>query len=389
MRRPKQKMFGKVKCGASSVKKLILLICFVSLGVIVYFEVRARYIYLWQTEEDEAFEDNDNETPVVAVDVYAWLLLPDTPLVASRYKIEELLGAGFVSRAYSGIDIITQEKVVLKFTYINVTENTSPTPLKGIPDNVLKLKALQQEYTTYQHFHNTRLLQSYFYGDYSGFKVLVTQQGGKSLIQLQELNRNWSQEDVYQIARNIISDLQQLHGVSYLHNDMHTGNIAFNNVNQTSYKINLIDFNSCKNYRNPLTLQHIKQKRNYFRVPTHRFSPPCYFQKQVCSRRDDLYSLGYILVMLFSEHSNCSPLYTLDCPERKGHYWFGPSLPWVEVIGKQNLIDFMKNTTFNILNAPNDYRQQLPDAFRKYFEHLETLEFSSKPDYEYLVDLFV
>ena len=252
-----------------------------------------------------------------------------------------------------------------------------------------RLKLLQREYATYQSFRNTRLLQSFFYGEHKGFKVLVTQQGGKSLIQHQEMSTKWSREDVYQIARNIIWDLEQLHGKSFIHNDMHTGNIAFKKINETSYQVNLIDFNGVKKYRDSDTLQHLEQKRNFFRVPIHRFSPPCYFEKKTCSRRDDLFSLGYMLVMLASEYANCSPLYVFTCPGERKDDWFGPPLPWAKVTGKQNLIDFMTSISLNILKAPDDYHQQLPDNFRLYFEHLESLQFTSKPDYAYLADLFL
>lgn len=388
----------------SAIKTIIIALCFLSCFVF-YLELRARYMYQWQDgggdikgsrmgvegegiEIEEGDDDVNIDTAPQAVDVYEFFSQPDVPLVASRYKIQERLGAGFVSRAYSGLDLRTQQKVVLKFTYINITENSSPTPLKGIPDNVLKLKALQNEYSTYKSFTNTRLLQAFFYGEYNGFKVLVTQQAGKSLQQLQELNRKWLKEDVNQIARNIILDLEQVHDKSYIHNDMHTGNIAFD-VNESTYRVNLIDFNSCKRFRDTDTFQHFEQKRNFFRVPIHRFSPPCYYQGKTCSRRDDMTSLGYMLVMLASEYANCAPIYSFSCPaEKSGAYWFGPPLPWVQVTGKQNMIDFMKNISFDILNAPNDYRHQLPDNFRKYFEHLQTLQFTTRPDYAHLVSLF-
>lgn len=371
------------------MKKILIALGFVCC-IVLYIELRARFIYQWQIGEVGEDEEEDvDATPPEEVDVYAFFREPNLPLVASRYRVQEPLGKGFVSRAYAGLDIVTQEEVVLKFTYINVTENTSPTPLKGIPDNVLQLKALQQEYATYRALKNSRLLQAYYYGDYQGFKVLVTQRGGQSLFQHQENIRIWSKNDVFQIARNIIYDLEQLHDKSYIHNDMHTGNIAFK-VNDSSYQVNLIDFNSCKRYRSMKTLQHYDEKNNYFRVMIHRFSPPCYYKKKICSRRDDLASLGYMVIMLASEYANCSPIYTFSCPEtRTDGYWFGPALPWVKVTGRQNMIDFMTNISFNILNSPNNYRHQLPDNFRLYFEHLETLQFTSRPDYSYLASLFL
>lgn len=372
----------------SPTKAIVFVAC-----CVLYLQATSYFVYQWQLirenrEDDSQDDETYDDSPSEVVDVYSSLQSTGIPLVATRFKVQEPLGSGFVSHAFSGIDVNTNESVVLKFTYVNVTESLSPTPLKGIPDSVLRLKALQQEYMVYQSMKDTRLLQSHFYGDYNSFRVLVTQKGGKSLIQHQEIHKEWSKADIHQIAYDIILDLEQLHDKSFIHNDMHTGNIAFKKINENMSQVNLIDFNSCKRYRSPTTFKHFQQKHNYFRVPLHRFSPPCFYKEKHCSRRDDLFSLGYMLVMLASEYANCSPLYSFSCPQVPHGFWFSPPLPWAKVSGKQNLIDFMTGISFNILNAPNNYRHELPSNFRQYFEHLESLEFESKPDYGHLASLF-
>ena len=121
--------------GMSSMKKCIIFVC-LGASIMLFLEVRARFIYGQLQgdggEDEEGDEEGDDvyAAPPAAVDVYALLQEPGNSLVASRFQVQELLGTGFVSHAYSGIDMNTQERVVLKFTHINVTENTSPTPLK-------------------------------------------------------------------------------------------------------------------------------------------------------------------------------------------------------------------------------------------------------------------
>ena len=385
MKRSKQKRV--FTCGISPIKKFIIFVSIMA-SLVIYLDLRNRYIYQWQEEgegDDEVAEDDTSEA---AIDLFAALQSPDVPLVANRYKIQEVLGTGFVSHAYSGVDVKTQEEVVLKFTYINLTESSSPFPLKGIPESVLRLRALKREYETYRSFRNTRLLQSYYYGDFIDYKVLVTQKGGESVLQHQKNNRKWSKRDIYELARNVILDLEQLHNKNFIHNDMHTGNIAFKEANQTLYQVNLIDFNGAKRYRDINTFEHYPQKRNYFRVPIHRFSPPCYYKKLTCSRRDDLISLGYMLVMLSSEHANCAPIYTFSCPENMSNELLSPTLPWTKISLKQNLIDFMINISCDILQSPDSYHEKLPENFRKYFEHMQSLQFDAKPNYSYLLSLF-
>jgi hypothetical protein len=86
------------------------------------------------------------------------------------------------------------------------------------------------------------------------------------------------------------------------------------------------------------------------------------------SRRDDLESLGYMLVIL-------AKLY----------------VPWLEIV-KSNTIDFL--TKFNkvlklkLTTTPEQLCKGLPEEFTKYVQYCRGLEFEQDPDYDYLRSLF-
>lgn len=161
--------------------------------------------------------------------------------------------------------------------------------------------------------------------------------------------------------------------------------------------MNVIDFNDCHQYRSDTPPHaHFPPRVNPYRVPIHRYSPPCVFRRQFCTPRDDLIALGYILIMLSSKYANCYDLHFLHCTksengiplhDNKAIPEYSPPLPWISVSTRSELVSFMKAISYNILNAPNDYRGLMPAPFRKYFEHVLSLHYDSKPDYNHLVSV--
>lgn len=126
----------------------------------------------------------------------------------------------------------------------------------------------------------------------------------------------------------------------------------------------LIDFGLSKRYRNQRTHQHIPFREDCNLTGTARYcSINAHHTEQ--SRRDDLESLGYILIYFL-----------------KGH------LPWQGIsrgvpTGHMSIIEQTKiNTSVDSLCS------DLPVEFKKYIEYCRSLEFQTKPDYKYLRRIF-
>lgn len=143
------------------------------------------------------------------------------------FKLGEFLGSGYVSEVYTGENIQSGERVIIKMTAINESESIFSGPkqnLNGIPESVKKLARLNREFDMYKRLNTSRLLKAYWYGRHGNFQALVVQRVGPSLQEHQINRRNWTREDVFQIGANVILDLEQIHEQSFTHDDIHMVN---------------------------------------------------------------------------------------------------------------------------------------------------------------------
>lgn len=144
--------------------------------------------------------------------------------VSPRFRLGNVLGIGYVSTVYSGVNLETGQNVVIKLTALNETELNLKTPqksLNGIPLSIQKLKRLDKEYDMYRRLNSTRLLKAFWYGRFENYQALVVQRVGKSLQEHQKLNHGWTIEDIYHIGVNAVLDLEQIHEQSFTHDDIH------------------------------------------------------------------------------------------------------------------------------------------------------------------------
>jgi serine/threonine protein kinase len=145
--------------------------------------------------------------------------------------------------------------------------------------------------------------------------------------------------------------------------------------------VHLIDFGLAKEYQDPETHKHTeyhdKHKlggtTRYASVNNHLGISTC---EAICrryvtnctlvqSRRDDLESLGYIMI-----------------------YFCRGSLPWqgLKAATEDERNELVKEKK---MNTPiEDLCHGLPDAFTSYFKHVQTLKFDDRPNYSYLRKLF-
>ena len=124
-------------------------------------------------------------------------------------------------------------------------------------------------------------------------------------------------------------------------------------MNKQTNKLNLIDFGFCKRFDYDGT--HIEQglirniigTPNFISISTHELNE--------LSRRDDLESLGYMLIYLFMG-----------------------KLEW-EHITDNNII---KNMKYNIFE-----NTQIPLVLLEYIKYIKNMEFNENPDYNRIISL--
>lgn len=165
------------------------------------------------------------------------------------------------------------------------------------------------------------------------------------------------------IGRRMVDILEGIHSRDRIYRDLKPENIMIDYEDN----IYLIDFGMSKYYIDPITKTHIKISFDKKLSGTARYVSVNTHKGIEQSRRDDLESLGYVLVFLIKK-----------------------TLPWMGVnaaTGKEKnyLIGKIKDQTREIDLCKDIYGQKY---FVKYFKYIKNMEFDEKPDYDFLRGLF-
>lgn len=134
---------------------------------------------------------------------------------------------------------------------------------------------------------------------------LVMERLGPNLFQVMQRRRGrprlmgnglfFSAEEILTIGQQIVSALQTLHNRSFVHRDVHPGNIVYDRAQN---RVLLIDYTAASRYCNPATRRHYVRRR-CGAIGSCDFTSMNRHRGYALSRRDDLESLDYVLVYLF------------------------------------------------------------------------------------------
>lgn len=162
---------------------------------------------------------------------------------------------------------------------------------------------------------------------------------------------------VMMIGIQALGLLSVLHEKGWVHGDVCPENFFFGAENPT---LHLGNFHSAKSFRSRLLRVHVPRERDPERSGSLHFKSRDTHSKWTASRRDDLESLGYVLV----------------------HAYHG-KLPW-SMLGKKDDKEVLKLKKEVPLKK---LCKGMSRSMRLYFKHVMTLDFSEKPDYELLTEI--
>ena len=258
-------------------------------------------------------------------------------LIGNKYKLLEKIGEGAFGSIYKGENYRTNEIVAIKVE-----------PIKN------NTKLLKNESIIYQFLINNEGLPNvkWFGKDKSNY-YMVLNLLGESLQSLKERKKTFSLKLVLQIGIQIINLLRMIHNKGLVHRDIKPDNFLLG-LNNKSRQIYIIDFGFCKTFLNDN--KHIDMKKTNNIIGTSNFASVNAHDFNELSRRDDLESLGYMLV-----------------------YFYLGDLMWKDYSNNQ-MIKIMKN---NIINDEN-----IPRIILKYFDIIKGLEFKEAPNYDLLINIF-
>ena len=204
-----------------------------------------------------------------------------------------------------------------------------------------------------------------WYGVEGDYNVMVIDLLGKSLEDLfNDTGRRFSLKTALMLADQLLCRLEIIHTKCFIHRDIKPDNFLVGRGSRR-HMVYVIDFGLAKLYRDPRTHRHIPYREGKNLTGTARYASINTHMGIEQSRRDDLESLGYVLM-----------------------YFLRGSLPWQGLKANTKQQKYERILEKKIQTSTEMLCKGFPAEFRSYFEHIRSLRFDDRPDYDYLKRLF-
>jgi serine/threonine protein kinase len=273
-------------------------------------------------------------------------------IIANKYKILEEIGKGAFGKVYKGENIRTKELVAIKVEKVNGD-----------------IKSLKYETQIYQAITSGQktagFLQVKWFGLIKDYYFMVLPLLGDSLGSFKRkfLDGKFSLNTIICFSIQMIQRLQYIHEKGFIHRDVKPDNFLFD-LNTDVNNMYLLDFGFCKQYLLP-DGSHIPMKTkkqligtpNYVSINIHNGIEP--------SRRDDLESVGYIMINLFYRDEE------------------------IKMTNMTEIIAFK----FNIISTDSPEQEKklgfqlVPQIIKDYLNYCKQLHFDETPNYDYLYSM--
>jgi len=293
-------------------------------------------------EEEKEPESKDKD---VKPEVRVPLSLPPGTIVKNRWKLTSKIGQGAFGETYAGYDLNSpdSQQVAIK---VERWDNKKMV----LKLEVMALKKLQLCPYVVKYVSS---------GRQDDFNFLVMERLGENLAELRKKTTcgAFSMGTTLRLGVQMLEAIEGCHNLSYIHRDIKPSNFVIGKSEAKRRRSFLIDFGLARKYRMPGGEIRPPRKSAGFRG-TARYASIHSHQSKELSRRDDLWSLFYVLVEFASG-----------------------SLPWRKIKDKDQIGELKEKYT-NL-----DLVKDLPNGFALFMEHLQSLGYPTSPDYSYLRSL--
>ncbi|TMS21107.1 Tau-tubulin kinase 2 [Larimichthys crocea] len=265
-------------------------------------------------------------------------------LVKERWKVAKKIGGGGFGEIYEAVDLLTRINVALKV-------ESAQQPKQVLKMEVAVLKKLQGK------DHVCRFVGC---GRNDRFNYVVMELQGRNLADLRRsmTRGTFSISTTLRLGRQILEAIESIHSVGFLHRDIKPSNFAMGRFPSTCRTCYMLDFGLARQFTN--SSQEVRPPRPVagFRGTVRYASVNAHKNKEM-GRHDDLWSLFYMLV----------------------EFLVG-QLPWRKIKDKEH-VGKLKETYDHRLML-----KHLPAEFGVFLEHISSLDYYTKPDYQLLMSVF-
>lgn len=279
--------------------------------------------------------------------------------IANKYVVLEKIGSGAFGDIYSGKQLLVFNYNPLLIGYntltdqhvaVKVESRRSPHP------------QLDYEAKVYKCLEGTPgIPRMHYFGVVGDYNAMVMDLMGPSLEDLfNYCSRKFSLKTVLMLADQMLQRIEYVHYKHFLHRDIKPDNFVVGTGDHARH-VYLIDFGLAKRYRDPRTLFHIPYSEKKSLTGTARYASLHTHLGIAQSRRDDLESLGYVLM-----------------------YFLRGSLPWQGLRANTKEEKYAKILQKKRTTTIESLCRGFPLELQLYFNYVRSLQFDERPDYSYL-----
>lgn len=266
-----------------------------------------------------------------------------------EYKRGHKIGAGSFGDVYIATDLTTGEDVAAKAEPINS-----------------KYPQLKNEARIYHLLAGGSGIPRVRYcGSEGDYNIIILDLLGRTLEdQFYHCGRSFPLKTVLLLADQLLGLAEFIHSRSVVSRDIKPENFLLG-LGERANVVHMIDFGLAQRYRDPVTLQHYPYKDKLNLAGTARYASVNTHLGIEQSRRDDLESLGYVLL-----------------------YFMRGTLPWQGLKVDNKMHKYAKILQIKRETPVEDLCAGLPAAFCTYVTYTRALQFDETPDYGHLRGLF-
>ncbi|KAK2768858.1 Casein kinase I isoform delta [Arachnomyces sp. PD_36] len=271
--------------------------------------------------------------------------------VHERYRLIRKIGSGGSGAVYEGVDTITDRPVAIKLERL---AKDGPT-------------MLMMELALYEILHGGVGIPHIYWSGYEGdFHALVFELLGPSLEDLFNFcGRKFTLKTILLLVDQLIRRMAYLHSRDVIHRDIKPENFLMG-LGAKGNTVYTTDLGLSTRFRSARSgaVSPVSPKEPRLHG-TEVFASVSGHWGIAQSRRDDMESLGYMIV-----------------------YFARGSLPWQGTGITDRTARTKKILSMKESITPEELCEGLPEEFARFFTHLRSVDFDEKPNYSYLRRMF-